>query len=97
MARTEAPEDKLVTDDVIINTYTPLQDEQKCKSRDNRCLEVSEPCFTLSIYIYPKCINSLTTKSRRQNFRLQIFKKMLSPSYIIMRIQGLEGNSVDLD
>ena len=35
-------------------------------------------------------VNSLP-KSRRQNFRLQIFKKMLSPSYIILRIQRLEG------
>ena len=30
-------------------------------------------------------------KSRRQNFRLQIFKIKFSPSYIILRLQGLEG------
>ena len=41
-----------------------------------------------------KRITELTLKiisSRRQNFRLQIFKKMLSPSYIILGIQRLEG------
>ena len=34
--------------------------------------------------------NSLTTKKQRTKFRLQILKKMLSPSYIILRIQRLE-------
>ena len=30
-------------------------------------------------------------KSRRQNFHLQIFKKMLNPCYITLRIHRLEG------
>ena len=34
------------------------------------------------------CINSLTTRKSRQTFRLQIFKKMFSSSYIILRIQN---------
>ena len=39
-------------------------------------------CFPLTL---------LLLNSRRQNFRLQIFKKWLSPSFIILRIQRLEG------
>ena len=37
--------------------------------------------------------------SEQQNLLLQNFKKMFHPSYryIILRIQRLEGNSVDLD
>ena len=42
-----------------------------------------ENIFFKSGHIYPKSI--------RQNFRLQIFKNV-SPSYIILRIQNLEGS-----
>ena len=35
--------------------------------------------------------------SEQQNLLLQNFKKMFHPSYIILRIQKLEVNSVDLD
>ena len=41
--------------------------------------------------------NSLTTKKQTKNFHLQIFKKILSPNCIILRIQRLGANSADLD
>ena len=37
------------------------------------------------------------SKSRRQNFRLQIFKKMVIPSYIILTIQRLKGKQYRAD
>ena len=43
------------------------------------------------------CINSLTSKKQSTKFASANFKKMLSPSYIILRTQRLEGKSVDLD
>ena len=42
-------------------------------------------------------INSLTTKQQTTIFSPAIFQRMLSPSYVILRIQRLKGNSVDLD
>ena len=41
--------------------------------------------------------NSLTTDKQTTKLLSANFKKMLKPSYIILRIQGLEGNSLDLD
>ena len=41
--------------------------------------------------------NSLTTVKQTTKFSSANFQKMLSPSYIIQRIQTLEGKSVDLD
>ena len=43
-------------------------------------------------------INSLTTKMQMTEFSSAKFQKMLSPSYIILRIERLENaSSVDLD
>ena len=44
-------------------------------------------------------INSLTTEKQTTKFSSANFQKMLSPSYIILRIQRPEGkiNSVDVD
>ena len=36
-------------------------------------------------------VNSLTTEKQTTKFSSANFQKMLSPSYIILRIQGLEG------
>ena len=42
------------------------------------------------------CFNSLTTKKQMTKFLSANFKKMLSPSYIIFRIQRQRANSVVL-
>ena len=42
-------------------------------------------------------LNSFTTKKQMTKFSSANFQKMLSPSYIILRIQRLRANSVDLD
>ena len=42
-------------------------------------------------------INSLTAEKQTTKFLSANFQKMLSPSYIILRIQRLEANSVDLE
>ena len=41
--------------------------------------------------------NSLTTKNQMTKFSSANFQKMLHLNYIVLRIQKLEGNSVDLD
>ena len=43
------------------------------------------------------CSGSLTTKKQMTKLSSANFQKKLSPRYIILRIQRLEGNSVDLD
>ena len=42
-------------------------------------------------------VKFLTTKMQTTKFLSANFKKMLSPSYIILRFQRLRANSVDLD
>ena len=51
--------------------------------------------FTLTcvthMFSEPNILNSLTTEKQTTNFSSANFQKMLSPSYIILRIQRLEG------
>ena len=44
-----------------------------------------------------KKLKSLTTKEQTTKFSSANFQKMLGLSYIILRFQRLEGNSVDRD
>ena len=48
-------------------------------------------------FSFSSLFNSLTTEKQTTKFSSANFQKMLSPSYILLRIQRLEGNSVDLD
>ena len=52
--------------------------------------------FTLALPLYDRCVTSLITKKQTTEFSSANFQKKLSPSYIILRIQRLEGNSQDL-
>ena len=50
-----------------------------------------EPCLWLKRLLLPVVINFLTTKKQTTKFSSANFQKMLSLSYIILRIQRLEG------
>ena len=45
----------------------------------------------------PVMHNSFTTKKHMSKFSSANFQKLLSPSYIVLRNQRLEGKQVDLD
>ena len=59
--------------------------QQKVKTQISLCGLQTDTTVTVSLF------NSLTTKKQTTKFSSANFQKMLSPSYIILRIQSLEG------